>query len=98
MLRNKCSHGVRLYNSTINPPVKFNKSFLRNNPAIRNDSLFAYILMLIKRLPSDNERKQFRDKPNRIVKKYEKDIDLNLIGFPKSYRELMYIKNLKNIT
>lgn len=65
---------------------------------IRNDSLFAYILMLIKRLPSDNERKQFKDKLNRIVKKYEKDIDLNLIGFPKNYRELMYIKNLKNIT
>lgn len=89
VLRNKCSHGVRLYNSTMNPPVKFNKSFLRNNPAIRNDSLFAYILMLIKRLPSDNERKQFRDKLNRIVKKYEKDIDLNLIGFPKNYRELI---------
>ena len=98
VIRNKCSHGVRLYNSTMNPPVKFTKSFLRNNPAIRNDSLFAYILMLIKRLPSDDERKQFRDKLNRIVKKYEKDIDLNLIGFPKNYRELMYIKNLKNIT
>ena len=98
VLRNKCSHGVRLYNSMMNPPVKFNKSFLRNNPAIRNDSLFAYILMLIKRLPSDDERKQFRDKLNRIVKKYEKDIDLNLIGFPQNYRELMYIKNLKNIT
>lgn len=98
VIRNKCSHGVRLYNSTMNPPVKFTKSFLRNNPAIRNDSLFAYILMLIKRLPSDDERKQFRDKLNRIVTKYEKDIDLNLIGFPKNYRELMYIKNLKNIT
>jgi abortive infection bacteriophage resistance protein len=98
VLRNKCSHGVRLYNSTMNPPVKFNKSFLRNNTAIRNDSLFAYILMLIKRLPSDDERKQLRDKLNCIVKKYEKDIDLNLIGFPQNYRELMYIKNLKNIT
>lgn len=47
---------------------------------------------------SDDERKQLRDKLNRIVKKYEKDIDLNLIGFPQNYRELMYIKNLKNIT
>lgn len=54
--------------------------------------------MLIKRLPSDDERKQFRDKLNRIVKKYEMDIDLNLIGFHHNYRELMYIKNLKNIT
>ena len=98
VIRNKCSHGVRLYNSSINPPVRFNKSFLRNNPSIRNDSLFAYVLMLIKRLPSDDERKNFRDKLNRIVKKYEADIDLNLIGFPKNYRELMYIKNLKNIT
>lgn len=98
VLRNKCSHGVRLYNSTINPPVKFNKSFLRNNPAIKNNSLFAYILMLIKRLPSDDERKQFRDKLNHIVKKYEADIDLSLIGFPSNYRQLMYIKNLKNIT
>ena len=56
--------------------------------------MFAYILMLIKRLPSDAERKQFRDKLNRIVKKYEQDIDLNLIGFSKNYRELMYIRNL----
>ncbi len=98
VIRNKCSHGVRLYNTTMNPPVRFNKSFLRSNPTIRNDSLFAYILMLIKRLPSDAERKQFRDKLNRIIKKYEQDIDLNLIGFPKNYRELMYIKNLNNIT
>lgn len=97
VIRNKCSHGVRLYNSTINPPVKFNKSFLRKNPTIRNDSLFAYILMLIKRLPSDDERKQFRDKLNRIVKKYKENIDFTLIGFPNNYMELMHIKNLKNI-
>lgn len=97
VIRNKCSHGVRLYNSTMNPPVKFNKSFLRHNPTIKNDSLFAYVLMLIKRLPSDNDRKQFRDKLNRIIKKYEGYIDLKLIGFPQNYKELMYIKNLKNI-
>ena len=98
VLRNKCSHGVRLYNASINPPVKFNKSFLRNNPTVKNDSLFAYAIMLIKRLPSDDERKQFRDKLNRLIKKYDSDIDLNLIGFPNNYRELLYIKNLKNIT
>lgn len=97
VLSNKCSHGVRLYNSTINPPVKFNKSFLRKNPNIKNNTLFAYILMLIKRLPSDNERKQFRDKLNRLVKMYENNIDLNLIGFPKNYRQIMYIKNLNNL-
>ena len=30
VLRNKCSHGERLYNATINPPVKINKIFLKN--------------------------------------------------------------------
>ena len=68
-----------------------------NKPTIRNESLFAYILMLIKRLPSDDERKQFRDKLNRIVKKYKENIDFTLIGFPNNYMELMHIKNLKNI-
>ncbi len=86
VIRNKCSHGVRLYNSTINPPVRFNKSFLRNNPDVKNDSLFAYILMLVKRLPSDDVRREFIDKLNRILKKYEKDIDLKLIGFPENYK------------
>ena len=96
VIRNKCSHGVRLYNSSINPPVRFNKSFLRNNPSLRNDSLFAYILMLIKRLPSDNERKLFREQIERVVKKYGDYIDLDLIGFPENYSELMNIKDLKD--
>ncbi|MBO4911364.1 MAG: Abi family protein [Butyrivibrio sp.] len=91
VIRNKCSHGVRLYNSSINPPVRFNKSFLRNNPSIKNDSLFAYVLMLVKRLPSDDERKQFLDSLDHIMRKYKEDIDWNLIGFPKNYMELMPI-------
>lgn len=35
VLRNKCSHGERLYNATISPPVKVNKIFLRNNPTVK---------------------------------------------------------------
>lgn len=98
VIRNKCSHGVRLYNSIINPPVRFNRSFLKNHPNINNNSLFAYVLMLIKRLPSENERNQFRKELNRIVEKYKKDIDLSLIGFPNDYMEIMNIQNLNNVS
>ena len=97
VLRNKCSHGVRLYNSVMNPPVRFNKSFLRGNPTIKNNSLFAYILMLTKRLPSDKDRKMFRDKLNRIIKKYEADIDLSLVGFPDDYKKFLYLRSIKGI-
>ena len=97
VLRNKCSHGVRLYNSVFNPPIRFNKSFLRAHPEVKNNTLFAYILMLIKRLPTDDDRKQFRDKLNRIIKKYGNSIDMELIGFPKNYREMLYIRNIKSI-
>ena len=97
VLRNKCSHGVRLYNSIFNPPVKFNKNFLRRHPEIRNNTLFAYILMLIKRLPTDEDRKQFRDRLNRVINKYNHVISFNLIGFPADYRKELYIKNLRSI-
>ena len=97
VFRNKCSHGVRLYNSVFNPPIRFNKSFLRAHPEVKNNTLFAYILMLIKRLPTDEDRKQFRDKLNRIIKKYGNSIDMELIGFPKNYREMLYIRTIKSI-
>ena len=67
VFRNKCAHGARLYNISFNPPVRFTKAFLRNHPDIRNDSLFAYVLMLIKRLPSDDDRKSFRDQLNSFL-------------------------------
>lgn len=97
VLRNKCSHGVRLYNTVFNPPIRFTKSYLRAHPEVVNNTLFAYVFMLVKRLPTDEDRKQFRDKLNRIIKKYEDIVDLKLIGFPCDYRKMLYIRNLKGI-
>ena len=97
VLRNKCAHGARLYGARITPPARFTKSFLKAHPDITNDSLFAHILVLIKRLPSDAERKSFRDQLNRLVKKYESSIELSDIGFPMDYRKVLYLRNLKDI-
>ena len=97
VLRNKTAHGARLYGAKITPPARFTKSFLKSHPEISNDSLFAYILVLIKRLPTDAERKTLRDQLNRLVKKYEAQISLSDIGFLEDYRKILYLRNLKAI-
>lgn len=93
VFRNKCSHGARLYNTTINPPARFTKSFLQNNPLVKNNSIFAYILVLFKRLPDDNIRIDFRCRLYRLLTKYKDIVDLNLLGFPNNYRKIMSLKN-----
>lgn len=92
VLRNKCAHGARMYNTTINPPARFTKSFLQNNPTVRNNSVFAYILVLLKRLPSDDLREKFRRDLYRVLTKYKDDIDVNLLGFPENYRKLLILR------
>ena len=32
VLRNKCAHAARMYNTDFNPPAKFTSSFLRKHP------------------------------------------------------------------
>ena len=95
VFRNMCAHGARLYDVRFNPPARFTKGFLKAHPDIKNDSLFAYILVLIKRLPTDEDRKKLRDQLNRLIKKYSSDIELERIGFPEDYRKVLYIKNLR---
>ena len=97
VLRNKCAHGARLYGAKITPPARFTKGFLKSHPEMSNDSLFAYVLVLIKRLPTDDERRAFRDQLNRLIKKYEAQISLSDIGFPEDYRKVLYLRNLKTI-
>ncbi len=89
VLRNKCAHAARLYNTKFYPPARFNSQFFRSNPTIKNDTLFAYILILLKRLPENSIRKALINDVNTIVEEYKNDIDLSLIGFPEKYNEVL---------
>lgn len=89
ILRNKCAHAARMYNTEFNPPAKFSKSFLRKHPEIRNNSLFAYVLVLLKRLPDDDSRKSLIQTMDTVINEFRSDIDLNLIGFPEDYLKIM---------
>ena len=89
VLRNKCAHAARMYNTAFNPPAKFTTSFLRKHPEIENNSLFAYTLVLLKRLPDENSKKSLIQAVEAVINEYRSDIDLKLIGFPENYLEIM---------
>lgn len=88
VLRNKCAHTARLYNTEFNPPAKFKRQYLKAHPEIENNSLFAYILILMKRLPNNEDKKTLYDRILILIKEYEA-IDITLMGFPKNYQELL---------
>ena len=72
-----------------NPPAKFTTSFLRKHPEIKNNSLFAYTLVLLKRLPDEESKKSLVQIVETVIDEYRNDIDLELIGFPENYLEIM---------
>ena len=89
VLRNKCARAARIYNTDFNPPAKFTTSFLRKHPEIKNNSLFAYTLVLLKRLPDESSKKSLIRTVETVISEYKDDIDLKLIGFPENYVEIM---------
>ena len=84
VLRNKCAHASRLYNGEYNPPAHFSKKFLKKHPEVRNDTLFAYIIVLTKRLPGYQDKLCLVREIERLLDKYQSYIDRSLIGFPEN--------------
>lgn len=89
VLRNKCAHAARLYNTKFSPPVKFSKNFLKIHPEIKNDSMFAYIIMLLKRLPNISCKLSFVTTILGVMEEFYNDIDISLIGFPDNFAEIL---------
>ena len=87
LLRNRCAHGARLYNAPFNLPVQFSSGFLRRNPDVKTNCLFAYCLMLARRLPNKEAKMLFINDLSSLIRKYRHEvyIDLNMIGFPADF-------------
>lgn len=88
VLRNKCAHAARIYNTNLHPSVKFNKTFLKKHPYVKSNSLFAYMLMLMRRLPSQEIKKDFLNDTIYLIQKYQKNISLEHIGFPEHFKDI----------
>lgn len=89
VLRNKCAHAARLYNTQFNPPARFTKQFLKKYPEVKNNSLFAYVLVLLKRLPDEKTKIVMLNAVQTVIEEYQDDVDLTLIGFPEKYMTLL---------
>ena len=89
VLRNKCAHAARLYNTQFNPPARFTKQFLKKYPEVKNNSLFAYVLVLLKRLPDEITKMAMLNAVQTVIEEYKDDVDLTLIGFPENYMTLL---------
>jgi len=83
VLRNKCAHAARLYNIEFNPPVKFSKTFLQSNPDVSNRSLYAYIVMLVMRLPNTALKLKCVNDIVKLVCEYSDVVNISLMGFPE---------------
>ena len=88
VLRNKCAHAARLYNTLFNPPAMFTKAFLRKYTEVKNDSLFAYVIVLAKRLPDTESKKVLISDIGNIVKQFDKR-DISRIGFSENYLAIL---------
>ena len=89
VLRNKYAHAARLYNTEFYPPAKFTTQFLRNNRNIKNSSLFAYVLVLLRRLPNTHMKNALTSDIITVIDNYQDYIDLNFIGFPENFDEIL---------
>ena len=88
VLRNKCAHLSRLYNSVINPSVQFSQEFLRKNPELNNGSLYAHLLNLRNRQPTTQDKRRMAQDLINLVKEYIDCLDLKLMGFPLNWESM----------
>ena len=62
---------------------------MRKHPEIKNNSLFAYTLVLLRRLPDKDSKESLIRTLENLFEEYKNDIDTNLIGFPTNYLNIL---------
>ena len=86
-LRNRVAHAVRLYNDSFNPPAILGRKYSQQNPDIESQSLFTMLLVLLRRLPNDEDKSLFIVAIKETISKYSEYIQLTRIGFPDDYND-----------
>ena len=89
VLRNKCAHAARIYNTTFYPSADLATTFLRKYPEVNNDSLFAYIVLLVKRLPERETKERLVSDISSLLERYEESIQIKKIGFPNNWETIL---------
>lgn len=88
-LRNKVAHAGRLYNAHYNPPAVLGRPFLQKNKEVRQNTFFAYILVLLRRLPERQKKEVLVSEVSSLVDHYRDCLDLSLLGFTNDYKDIL---------
>lgn len=86
LIRNQCAHYGRIYN-TIFPIIKIKNTDKQNN--IDNKRIFAYILAMNHLIADRKVWNKFFIKLQGLITEYNEYIDLDLIGFPSNWIEIL---------
>lgn len=87
ILRNSCAHYNRLYKNACTPNISLDGPFLRSNPDVKQDTLFAYIVALLRLIPDETSKEHLIDQLVSFSEKYN-DIGLDSIGFPDNWTDI----------
>lgn len=88
-VRNICAHYGRLYNKKLVVFTKLHKKYSEYN--IEGNSLFATILSIKELMPNKDEWIAFKIELEALLECNEDIVDLNLIGFPQNWNEILDI-------
>lgn len=97
VLRNTCAHYGRLYNTQLSPPARLGGKTLREFPEIKCDTLFAYIICMLRVLPKECQKDTLRNELHGLVSTCIDDIELGLLGFPVSWEKSLFDKRLMQV-
>lgn len=89
VLRNMCAHSNRLYNKKFKPPVKLGRGFLKANPDLSNDTLFSYIIVMMRTLPNSILKNNFKCEFIELINKHKDNINLKKIGIIEDFENLL---------
>ncbi|EEP3942640.1 Abi family protein, partial [Listeria monocytogenes] len=85
LIRNICAHNGRLYNRTITVSPK-----LPNGTAKLNIKRIFIVIFIFKFLCVDQtEWEIFVNKIEELIQKYQEVIELEMIGFPETWKEML---------
>jgi len=88
-VRNICAHYGRLYNKKLVVFTKLHKKYNQYN--IEGNSLFATMLSIKELMPNKDEWIIFKIQLEDLLEENKDIVDLNLIGFPENWKEILEI-------
>ncbi|HEL9309313.1 TPA: Abi family protein [Listeria monocytogenes] len=85
LIRNICAHNGRLYNRTITVSPKLPKGTVRLN--VKRIFIVVYIFKFL--CIDQREWEDFVNKIEKLIQKYQDSIELEMIGFPEMWQEIL---------